>query len=160
MLCPQHCFVLDCDGQAVGYVIGTADTTTFVEQWLEKYTPFLSSQGIQRPAQNVDTTQEDSPAALREIAHTPREQLLKDHDLVAAFPGHLHIDIRPQWQGLGMGSKMILMFLDHMKQSGCKGVHLGMAASNVSTGEFYERFGFERYAKVDNGTVMIKSLQE
>ena len=160
MLCPEHCFVLDDGGLAVGYIIGTADTKAFVEQWRKQYIPFLQSQGIDKPGPGVDTTQEDSPDALREIAHTPEEQLLKDSELVDAFPGQLHIDIRPQWQGLKMGTRSIVTFLEHMKQSGCKGVHLGMAASNVSAGRFYERFGFERYTKVENGTVMIKSLQE
>ncbi|KAK4634485.1 Putative acetyltransferase OgpAT [Fulvia fulva] len=159
MLCPQHCFVLDDNGLAVGYIISTADSASFVKQWLDQYIPFLQSHDIVRPGPDVDTTKEDSVAALREIAHTPGEQLLKDRDLVDTFPGHLHIDIRPRWQGVGMGKRMVLTFLDHMKRSGCAGMHLGMAASNASTGKFYERFGFEQYTKVEDGTIMVKSLQ-
>ena len=101
MLCPQNCYGLDDSGLAVGYVIGTADTTAFkfVTQWLERYVPVWVAQGIEKPGMDIDTTQEGSVDALREMAHIPREQSFQDQELVDAFPAHLHIDIGPDHSG-------------------------------------------------------------
>jgi GNAT superfamily N-acetyltransferase len=90
---------------------------------------------------------------LRKYVHDP-DQLLHVEwpELMDEYPGHLHVDILPPYQGVGMGRKLMEAFLDQMKQCGSNGIHLGMVSSNEGAEKFYRRMGFGRFPDVlDDG---------
>lgn len=147
ILQPENCFVLDDgSGRAVGYIIGTPDNRNFVKQWRKQYIPLLQDQGISKP--NSDDP--DPLSEMRLNAHSPEEKLLEPpvRELLKDFLGHLHIDIRPEWQRKGFGVQLMDAFLNHVIQQGCKGVHLGMLAANEGAEKFYRRLGFGRFPHI------------
>jgi ribosomal protein S18 acetylase RimI-like enzyme len=151
---PQNCFVVDNgDGQAVGYVIGTPDTKSFVQEYNKLYLPHLESEGVHKPGvgESVEWS-ENLPNALANIAHSPEGMLQGDFpDLLKQFQGHLHIDILPSHQHAGWGKKLLQHFCDHMAGQGSAGVYLGMVSSNENAHGFYDHIGFGRYPHVLDG---------
>lgn len=59
------------------------------------------------------------------------------------YPAHLHIDLMPDFQGAGYGTKMMEMLLEHLKSIGVKGVMLTTDEDNYGAIRFYERLGFK-----------------
>ena len=130
---PEHAHVLDDgDGNAVGYVLGTADTVHFVRRYRAEWLPA------------TDYTEPPEPP------RTPEEGVLSLHfhpermivEKLAAYPAHLHIDLLPQWQGKGFGRGLIDRFLAGLRTAGVPRVHLGMAPDNTGAHAFYRRLGF------------------
>jgi ribosomal protein S18 acetylase RimI-like enzyme len=143
---PEHAHVLDDgSGNAVGYVLGTADTATFARRYLDEWLPATAARYPQPP----------SPPA------TPEESLLWLHfhpermvvPELAAHPAHLHIDLLPQWQGKGWGRGLMDAFLGGLRAAGVPRVHLGMAVANVGARAFYDRIGFTEIPVPDATTV-------
>ena len=58
------------------------------------------------------------------------------------YPAHLHIDILPDYQSKGIGSKLIKAFCDNLKEQNVKGVMLIVGTENEGARRFYERNGF------------------
>lgn len=128
---PEHAHVLDDgDGHAVGYVIGTADTATFVKRYRAEWLPSTTGR-------LVDGDPRD--AEMLELHRHPERML---HPDLAGYPAHLHIDLLPEWQGRGQGRGLIGAFLDGLRAVGVPSVHLGMAPSNTGAYAFYHRLGF------------------
>jgi GNAT superfamily N-acetyltransferase len=155
MLEPGHCFVVDNgEGRAVGYIIGTADTSNFVKKYREIYIPYLETEGLHPPAPDEPFGwNENLPNALRFIMHSPENLLHEDEpQLLLEFPAHLHIDILPEFHKRGLGRKLIDTFDKEVKKEGAQGLHLVMAVANVEAAKFYQHTGWQRYPKVlDSG---------
>jgi ribosomal protein S18 acetylase RimI-like enzyme len=58
------------------------------------------------------------------------------------YPAHLHINILPGCQRMGIGKKLIDMFLANMASKGIVGVHLGTSNYNFKALPFYKKNGF------------------
>ncbi|KAF9055476.1 acyl-CoA N-acyltransferase [Hymenopellis radicata] len=132
-------FVLEDQGEIVGYVLGSADTRAFEsyasEHWwpplAEKYPPSLAKKPADERYMNL----------LRNMHTAP--------DVNIAFSkAHLHIDILPKYQGKGWGRKLIEAAVEYLKSINVAGVWVGMDPRNVNARAFYERLGF----KVIGGT--------
>ncbi len=75
------------------------------------------------------------------------------------YPAHLHIDILPEGQGQGAGSKLIHALESHLKTLGVKGVRLGVGGDNKGAHRFYERNGFKLIRNFGAmGRIYAKSL--
>jgi ribosomal protein S18 acetylase RimI-like enzyme len=157
LLQPENCFVVDDGhGTAVGYIIGTPDTSAFVQQQKQQsYSlAYLSEeQGLPKPTPEEDTSWSGNiQGALRKIIHEPENTLHEDWpELMRDYPGHLHIDILPEYQRKGLGGKLMNAFLSAMKMKNCKGLHLGMVSTNEAAEKFYRSQGFDRFPKVIDG---------
>ena len=147
---PEHGHVLDDGtGTAVGYVVGTADTPTFVRRYREEWIP---ASGLAVPA-DPPQTQEDVMLGLH---HRPERML---EPAVAAYPAHLHIDLLPEWQGRGHGRRLMSAFLDGLRGAGVPSVHLGMLSTNAGARAFYDRLGFHVVADIEPLTYMGRSTE-
>jgi ribosomal protein S18 acetylase RimI-like enzyme len=62
--------------------------------------------------------------------------------LYKEYPAHLHINIMPGYQRMGIGKKLIDMFLENMVSKGVVGVHLGTSNYNLKALPFYKKNGF------------------
>ena len=127
---PELAFVVDDDGTAVGYILGTADTAAFVERFRREWLPEV---GPRYPPQ-------EGPAkGMVELLHHPERMLVPE---VADHPAHLHIDILPGHQGTGLGKRLMTEFLTALGRAGVPRVHLGVATANTRARAFYDRMGF------------------
>jgi GNAT superfamily N-acetyltransferase len=147
---PDLAFVLDDGGDAVGYVVGTADTATFVKRYAAEWIPFLGDK-YPAPPPPPRTAEQDMVA----LHHHPERMLVPGLDL-AAFPAHLHIDLLPPYQGRGFGRRLIERFAGTVD---APGVHLGMSTANVKARAFYDRLGFEQLPVPGPGPVTYLGLR-
>ncbi|MBC9726844.1 GNAT family N-acetyltransferase [Streptomyces sp. TRM68367] len=132
---PELAFVLDDGhGQAVGYILGTADTPRFTEAFRTKWLPRVAAR---HPAPSGPPTTPDE--AMASLLHHPERMTLPQ---LTAYPAHLHIDLLPDWQGRGHGRTLMRTFLRALHDRGVPRVHLSMATANTQARAFYDRMGF------------------
>ena len=144
---PELAFVLDDGGQAVGYVVGTADTARFVQRVRDEWLPLVRDRhpaGSDQPA-----TAED---AIRHLLHHPEHRFVPGLDL-GGYPAHLHIDLLPPYQRSGHGRALIETELAALRAAGAAGLHIGMLTANTGARPFYERLGFAVLDVPDPGPV-------
>ncbi|MDR6904855.1 ribosomal protein S18 acetylase RimI-like enzyme [Agromyces sp. 3263] len=137
---PDLAFVVDDgrDGRALGYIIGVADTRTFVEWWKREWTPGFRER---HPSPGASTGREPgfTEAQLIDAGTNPDRMLIAEVD---AYPAHLHIDLLPELQGQGLGRRLIDTLREALAARGVPAVHLGMDAANTAARAFYDRLGF------------------
>lgn len=143
---PDLAFVLDDGNRAVGYVLGTADTRRWVEEYQRRWLPVVASRHLE-PA-GTGTAQERLVDTLR---HPERAV----HDGLSDYPAHLHIDLLPEHQGHGHGRALMRTFLAALADRGVPAVHLGMASSNVRARAFYDRLGFHELPVSEPGVTFL-----
>ncbi|MCX5329307.1 MULTISPECIES: GNAT family N-acetyltransferase [unclassified Streptomyces] len=132
---PDLVFVLDDGrGQAVGYVLGTADTPRFADDFREKWLPLVADRYPEPSG-----TPAGPDEAMVPLLHHPERMVVPE---LAAYPAHLHIDLLPEWQGRGHGRELMRTFLRALRDRGVPAVHLVMATANVPARAFYDRLGF------------------
>lgn len=143
---PALTFVLDDGGgRAVGYILGTADTPAFVENFRTKWLPRVANR-FPEPPSPPRTPDE----AITELLYRPERMLVPE---VAAYPAHLHIDLLPAWQGQGHGRALMCTFLGALREREVNAVHLSMLTANTPARAFYDRLGFHEIEVPDAGPV-------
>ncbi|MET7368097.1 GNAT family N-acetyltransferase [Streptomyces sp. NPDC005566] len=141
---PELTFVLDDgSGQAVGYILGTADTRQFVDAFRKIWLPQVTER-FPEPDGTPSTFVEDMTALL----HRPERMILPELD---GHPAHLHIDLLPPWQRKGYGRELMGTFLDALHAKGVPAVHLSMLVANTPARAFYDRLGFHEIEVPDPG---------
>ena len=156
VLSPATCFVLeDGRGKAVGYILGTPDTSEFSSRWKTHYLPTVKPELDNLPPIEVDTIEARQQVSSRRddlltlIRNDPHKLIFGNlASTLEPWPGHFHIDILPSHQRQGNGKKLIHAFLEAAKAEGCSGVYLGMVASNNGAARFYGASGFRRLPHV------------
>jgi ribosomal protein S18 acetylase RimI-like enzyme len=143
---PELTFVLDDGhGQAVGYILGTANTPAFVENFREKWLPLVAERF---PVPDGPPVTPDE--AVMELLHHPERMLLPE---LTPYPAHLHIDLLPAWQGRGHGRALMRTFLQALRTASVPAVHLSMLTTNTPARAFYDRLGFHEIDVPDPGPV-------
>ncbi|MFZ4246684.1 GNAT family N-acetyltransferase [Streptomyces griseoincarnatus] len=133
---PELAFVLDDGrGNAVGYVVGAADTARFAERFRAEWLPLVAER---HPAPAGPPATPDETIAW--LLHHPERMAVPE---LAAWPAHLHIDLLPEWQGRGYGRRLMRTLLAALAERGVPAVHLVMTAANEPARAFYDRMGFE-----------------
>ncbi len=74
------------------------------------------------------------------------------------YPAHLHIDLLPQYQNGGYGTKMMQMLLEDLKSKNVKGVMLIAGIWNHGAERFYKRNGFKTIFKGFGENIMAIDL--
>jgi ribosomal protein S18 acetylase RimI-like enzyme len=142
---PELAFVLDDGGRAVGYVLGTADTETFVKRYRSEWLPTLTAR-YPEPTRPPSTFGEQ----MVDLMHRPERLLIPE---LAAYPAHLHIDLLPEHQRAGHGRALIGQLLAALRRGGVGAVHLGMVTANTPARAFYDRLGFHPIEVPDPGPI-------
>ncbi|MFF4339220.1 GNAT family N-acetyltransferase [Kitasatospora sp. NPDC001540] len=140
---PELAFVLDDGGQAVGYVLATADTPAFVKRFREEWIPTVADR--YPPPTGEPTTPSE---VMVHLLHTPERMVLPE---LADYPAHLHIDLLPSHQRAGHGRELMHTLLDALAARGVGRVHLGMVTANTAARAFYDRLGFHVIPVPDPG---------
>lgn len=121
---PENCFVaVDESDKPIGYIYGVKDYDIYQENFSEYINAVAEIENRRFLAE-----------ALTEMY---------DHAIYKKdYPAHLHIDILPDYQSKGIGSKLIKTFCDNLKEQNVKGVMLIVGTDNDGARRFYERNGF------------------
>ncbi|MFJ8846580.1 GNAT family N-acetyltransferase [Streptomyces cyaneofuscatus] len=144
---PELAFVVEDGGRAVGYIVGTADTASFVARYRTEWLPGLAD----RYPAPVQPQSPSTPAEMMTgLMHDPERMVLPELD---AYPAHLHIDLLPSHQRYGYGRRLMETFLGALRARGVAAVHLSMLTSNTPARAFYDRVGFHEIAVPDPGPV-------
>ncbi len=130
---PELAFVLSCDDKVLGYCVATSNTRQFEQTLATQWWPNLQQQYLDR--------KEEKPfdnKVLGQIRHpsTASEQLVSD------WPAHLHINLLPEAQSGGYGSRLIEAVINALKDKNVPGVHLGVNLQNEQVCGFYQKQGF------------------
>ncbi len=148
---PDLAFVLDDGRQPVGYVLGTADTATFVESYRRSWLPrFAEALPARMSAAGPEEAQ-----LLSTFCH-PERMLCPE---LSGYPAHLHIDILPAHQGGGNGRRLIETFAQAVARAGAAGLHVAVSPTNTRAHGFYLRVGFERLPISDSGGAFFYGLK-
>lgn len=140
------CLVWDVEGEARGYVLGTADTGAFQRWFVETWWPSVA------PSHPART---EADAGLLTSAADPRRMLIP---ALEEYPAHLHIDLLPDQQGRGAGRALIAAACDLLAARGVPGVHLVAERANTGAQAFYPRVGFEAVAGDDATVTFARRL--
>lgn len=148
---PRLAFTLEDAHGPCGYVLGTDDTERFYRAFLDEWLPPLREH-LPEPGPHPARWGEDD----RLLAELRAPTLTIPTDL-AAYPGHLHIDLLPRAQGHGHGRRMVHTLLTALVERGCVGVHLGVSPRNDRAIGFYRSLGFDRVpsANPDADTLLM-----
>ena len=132
---PQNCFVIaDENDEAVGYIICAENYWKYYEAFMRNYAP--RTKGF-LPYHRVEC-----------LASAWLPRFLKK------YPAHLHINILPSHQRMGLGSKLMDTLTAHLREKGVPGVMLGVGADNKKGRNFYNKYGFKTLLRVPFSVIM------
>lgn len=138
-LAPETAWVVEVDGEPVGYLVSTLDTAAFSERWRREWTA-----EYRRRHPNP----EPGSAWLDRIADEAYFWI------DAGYPAHLHIDLLPEAQGRGAGRALMRQLGLAAIEAGVPGIHLVMSPENTAARAFYDRLGFEQLALEGDAVVL------
>ncbi|MFJ4842061.1 GNAT family N-acetyltransferase [Streptomyces sp. NPDC088746] len=150
---PDLAWVLaQADRPASGYVLGVADTASFERTLEREWWPAL------RDRYDGEAIREGTADARswEWITHPPTASA----ELVSAYPAHLHIDLLPEAQGGGNGSRLIRTLLGALRARGVRGVHLGVGKANARAIGFYRHLGFEQLTEEPGSLTLGMDLRD
>ena len=130
---PENCFVAADGDTAVGYILCAKDTVFWSGSFLKKYVPDF----------------EVSP--LKPFYQGIMEAPLK---FAGQYPAHLHIDILPEYQRMGIGFRLMDALTAHLKGQGVPGLMLSVAGDNEKGKNFYKKYGFGVLEETEHEIVM------
>ncbi len=142
---PELVFVVDNGERPIGYVLGTTDSTRFYREFRERWLPTVAER-FPAPAEPPAGRDE----GLRHLLHHAEAMLVPS--LAVDYPAHLHIDLLPEGQHRGLGSRLMTTFVDALRERGVPGLHLGMNPANTRAGAFYRRMGFHEIPPPDGSS--------
>jgi len=142
---PETCWVAvrgEADRErAVGYIVGTVDAAAQARasrslvawHWRILFRAFLWS-SWRHP---------ESFRQLLAFGRSKAKTLWTDPDYRQAdYPACLHMNLLPDCQGQGLGTRLMGTFLDELRRRGVGGVHLGTSDRNLKALPFYKKMGF------------------
>lgn len=126
---PESCFVVDVDGQVVGYALACKDTRRYLRVMARRVVPRL----IGRILWKILTLQYRRRSTYRTLwwvltrswRELPRESL-------AAYPAHLHANLDPavgemKLVAFKLGMKLAETVITHLRQAGVRGIQGAIA---------------------------------
>lgn len=132
---PENCFVaVDENDRAIGYIISTEDFDKFYPVFVNEYYTRIKKWEFRR-----------RKSALRSVI--PHEKYKEE------YPAHLHIDVLPEYQRMGLGHQMTQALIAHLKEKKVKGIMLTTWIRNEKGRGFYDKYGFTLLAEMKNCAV-------
>lgn len=123
---PQNCFVIANEtDDAVGYVVCSEN----FGKYKKAFVPYLQS---------------IKQIGIKEYIFAVGEVIA--HSLLSKnYPAHLHIDILPEYQHKGGGTRLINALTEHLAAKGIHSLMLIVNSKNKNALKFYKKNGFRQY---------------
>lgn len=118
---PYNCFVALDGEKVVGYILCAENAAVWAESFQDNYVKNLVKSELME--------------FYKGIIDTPLKYINE-------YPAHLHIDILPSYQRMGIGTKLMDAIISHLKVKGVPGLMLSVASDNIKGIKFYEKYGF------------------
>ncbi len=126
------------DGKTAGYILCAPDYGVWKRRMREVY------------LRNADDmTRRDGEDAIRFYSPYAGE-----------YPAHLHIDIDPSFQRMGLGTALVDALSIMLKEKNIKGLMLGVERTNVKGVSFYEKYGFKKLDSEGSAYGLLLSQKE
>lgn len=142
---PTCCFVAKKDNKCIGYIVGCYDSREFYQYLNNEFLPIIRNRFTKAITEN-------DKAVINMIQNGV------EYEIYPQYLSHLHIDILPEAQGLGLGRKLIDTFTKNLKGQGYNSVHLGVSNTNKSAQGFYKKMGFSTLIEKPWGYVLKKDF--
>lgn len=123
----ENCFVATDNDRAIGYIISTLN----YEKWKRDFTSYY----LDKASDKVRKSGLDSISF-----YSPFSSL---------YPSHLHIDILPSYERMGIGHRLMDRLIKSLKEKGSMGLMLGVNPENTKAVSFYKKYGF---SQLDNNS--------
>jgi hypothetical protein len=133
---PESCFVAECNGEVVGYLIGAKDTNALNKIFQLKILWRL----LIRSIVNGILFKKKERVFIFNCLISFLHQEFKMPDFAKEYPATLHINIDKNWRSLHAGSRLIAVYLDYLVKEKIKGVYL--ATMSEDAGRFFKKQGF------------------
>lgn len=144
---PENCFVAveSANDHTFGYICGTPDTGAQVKCFNRKIVPRII-------ARLFTTTIWRYPRSFWNcLRMLPMLEDLDSNEvgwIAGEFPGHLHINLLPEYHRQGIGSRLMMKFEEHLRALGVTGVHLETSNHNEKAVPFYYKHGYSLIREV------------
>ena len=135
---PEYALSAEMNGKVIGYVLGTPDSRDFDRYFRKEWIPFLQKR--------YPRTAKYQPAQQELLSHAVWSQGGDVPGFSSQYPAHLHVDILPAGQGMGLGRKLMEGFMEILNSKGIEGLHFGVDPENAGALMFYRKLGFEQIA--------------
>jgi ribosomal protein S18 acetylase RimI-like enzyme len=146
---PEHFFVAvnTGTGAVVGFIGGTTDTVTQERAFLRKMIWRIAARAVLFTSWRYPQTFKTLTGMSKMAGDfgRNRETIAAIH---AAYPAHLHINLLPEYQGMGLGTRLMKRFEAHLVDQGVTGVHLQTSSHNQKAIPFYKKLGFAVVSQV------------
>jgi GNAT superfamily N-acetyltransferase len=134
LLEPALALVIE-DGDGVaGFAVGTADTAAWEERLERDWWPSLRGRYADPADVPADERTPDQRRAF--MIHHPAKT---PADVTQEYPAHLHMNLLPRTQRRGIGSKLLVTWLEKV---GAHAVHVGVNRANTGGARFWATHGF------------------
>lgn len=130
----ENCFVAVNieENKVVGYIIGTLDSKKQEKQFVIKMIPKIFARLMSYTIWKHTESYSIVKFFIKNINSYNMSKIL-----YKKYPAHFHINILPEYQKSGMGSKLLNTFENHAKEKGMKGIHLRTSNKNIKAIPFY-----------------------
>ena len=136
---PDLCLVAEDEGGVAGFVVGTDDTSSWERRLEREWWPRLRQQyPVPDEARMVEWSHDHRRVSM---IHNPRPTPAA---VVQSYPSHLHMNLLPRLQGLGIGSRMFAAWLSTAATRGIGPLHVAVNRANTRAVGFWQRVGFNR----------------
>ncbi|MDD5772391.1 MAG: GNAT family N-acetyltransferase [bacterium] len=133
---PGAAFVAETDNRVVGYIIGSKNAESMKKTVDRKILPDLILKAIKRGvllrSKNIKFLFYFLQKFLKGEFYVPLN--------LSGYPAVFHINIHKNFRNNGIGSLLILNYLDFLKKEGVRGVHFGTISEKSKN--FFEKAGF------------------
>ncbi|MBN1646935.1 MAG: GNAT family N-acetyltransferase [Spirochaetales bacterium] len=146
----EHCFIAEKENIPCGYVLSAFSTEDFYRWMNNEWLPPLR----ERYPADMKAKSVFEKTLAGEISRNPELP-----EFISDYPSHLHIDLLPEIQGIGLGRQLMNQIINRLREDGSKGIHLGVSDKNEKAAGFYERLGFLKLKKVKGAVFMGVKLQ-
>jgi ribosomal protein S18 acetylase RimI-like enzyme len=134
---PYNCFVAaDENGRAIGYILCAEDA----DRWLAQF-------------------RKDNSETLPQVKQFLEGTCTAPARYSSTYPAHLHIDILPEYQRVGLGTRLMDALVNHLKSKGIPGLMLSVSSDNEKGIRFYDKYGFKVLEQTETETVMGIKLE-
>jgi GNAT superfamily N-acetyltransferase len=133
---PDSCFVAVAGSRVVGYLIGSQDSLRLASTFKNKILAGLLGKFIFSGA----IFRRKNLRAIFSFFLSFLKGEFNMAEVRISYPAVLHINLKKEFRGQGVGERLILAFEEHLRSKGVRGVHLATVSEQSSV--FFRKQGF------------------